>query len=274
MILSGLSTPAEAVASITRRRLMPTDLGSAQLQQLVATTRSQSLYSAHTLLSDLLAGYKTRIGIILNPRTAARPDRVTESNPTGATTEGLNFAQARVQTQQLLDELGYEPDPEKRGTIQDLSSDARVNLVLQTNVQMVQGEAWWLQGQNAPVLDQWPAQELFRAEGRAKQRDWLERFRRAGEQSGDPIGTGWTVTSDGRLIAIKNHKIWFLLGSPDLFPDGLGQPWPPFAFNSGMDVRDVDRDETEQLGLIDPGDQVQPMTLDQAIAQMPAKEAA
>jgi hypothetical protein len=147
-----------------------------------------------------------------------------------------------------------------------LSSDGRINLVLRTNTQMMQGEGWWLQGQDAAVLDEFPAQELFRAEARVKERDWIQRFRLAGQQTGDPMGTGWTITSDGKMIALKNHPIWQKLSDPSLFPDGLGNPWPPFAFSSGMDVRDVDRDTAESIGIIQPGQIVQPMTLAEVAA--------
>ncbi len=117
------------------------------------------------------------------------------------------------------------------------------------------------------MLDEFPAQELFRAEGRKIPRDWMQRWRLAGGQTGDAIGTGWTITADERLIALKNHPIWALLGSSKLFQDGLDQPWPPFAFNSGMWVRDVDRDTAESIGLIQPGQTVRPMSIEEGLKQ-------
>jgi len=45
------------------------------------------------------------------------------------------------------------------------------------------------------------------------------------------------------MIALKDDDVWDQLGSSDFFPDGLDNPYPPFAFNSGMDVRDVIRSE-------------------------------
>ncbi len=63
------------------------------------------------------------------------------------------------------------------------------------------------------------------------------------------------------MIALKNDPIWSRLGSSDLFEDGLDNPYPPFAFNSGMGVRDVARDEAEQLGLLEPNQEVFPRDL-------------
>jgi len=53
------------------------------------------------------------------------------------------------------------------------------------------------------------------------------------------------------MIALKNSDIWDRLGDSNTFPDALGNPYPPFAFNSGMGVEDVSRTEAEQLGVIE-----------------------
>jgi len=256
----------EALDSLARRQVMPTRLTTAELRALDASLRSRSFFSAQTMLEDLLDGYKDKITTIINPQQISRPDRVTAENPEGSVNVGLNDAYAREQIKDLLRESGYQPKPDERGTITDLSSDARINLVLQTNKQLAQGEGWWVQGQNAAVLDQWPAQELFRAVDHAKKRDWLDRWRQAGGQTGDPIGTGWTITPDLRMIALKNHDIWNWIGSSELFDDALDVLWPPFAFNSGMDVRDVDRSQAEAIGLMDKGDAApEPMNIVDAL---------
>jgi hypothetical protein len=264
-----LITPSpnqQALDSLARRGLMPTDLTSAELRALSASVRAESFFSAQTMLEDLLDAYKARVEKMLNPVVEQRPDRVTADNPQGNVNVGLTDAYARLQTKQLLQSLGYAPSPDEAGTIADLSSDARINLVLKTNKQLAQGEGWWAQGQNAAVLDQFPAQELFRAEDREKKRDWINRWRTAGAQTGDPIGTGWTITPDERLIALKNHDIWLWIGSSKLFTDALDVIWPPFAFNSGMDVRDIDRAEAEAIGLMKRGDAApEPMNIVDAI---------
>lgn len=231
---------------------MPTSLDSAAIRRLGTQWTQRSFFSAQTLLQDLLEGYKSDVEQMLSGMRSDGP-----GGP--GTGPQLNVAKAREQAKELLQQLGYEPGADVRGTLQDLSSDARINLVLNTNKQMAQGEGWWLQGQDAAVLDEWPAQELFRAVDRKVERNWLARWKTAGEATGDPIGTGWTVTPGGKLVALKNHEIWSRIGDSALFSDGLGNPFPPFAFNSGMDVRDVTRDEAEALGLITAGETVQPV---------------
>lgn len=53
------------------------------------------------------------------------------------------------------------------------------------------------------------------------------------------------------MIALKDSPIWAALGDgAGDYTDTLDNPFPPFAFNSGMDWRDVPRAECEELGLI------------------------
>jgi len=243
----------DAVQILAQKDLLPTNLTSDELRQLDAYLRQQSLFSAQTTNEYLLQLYQDKLTGILNPVPA----------PGEATTQ-FSPAYVRASIKDFLQSIGYEPPtPEERGTITDLSSDRRINLVVKTNVEMAQGQGLWMRNQNPALLDEWPGQELFRAEARKVPRDWVYRFQLAGSQTGDPIGTGWTITPDQRLIALKNHLIWEYLGSSKLFPDGLDTSWPPFAFSSGMWVRNVDRQETEAIGLTVPGQIIPPQTLKQ-----------
>ncbi|MBI4027886.1 MAG: hypothetical protein HY360_23075 [Verrucomicrobia bacterium] len=146
-------------------------------------------------------------------------------------------ATMRLELKQALQTLDYQPDPDKRGGLQDLSSDARLNLILETNVRMAQGYVYWKQGQDEAILEAFPAQELIRAEDRAIPRDWPGRWAEAGGQFFD----------GGRMIALKNDPIWTEISA-------FGLPYAPFDFNSGMDVMDVSRDEAIELGVLDSED--------------------
>ena len=53
------------------------------------------------------------------------------------------------------------------------------------------------------------------------------------------------------MIALKSDPIWYDISA-------FGQPYAPFDFNSGMDLRDVDRDEAVDLGLISEDDTEEP----------------
>lgn len=247
-------TLMETVRLLLEKELMPTSLDTQGIRALDASLRNQSFFSAQTTSRYLLEKYRDFVASLLQPGQ-------------GGMVPALNPTYARVGIQNFLGEMGYRAAPGEEGTLTDLRSDARVNLVLKTNVEMAQGQGWWLAGQSEPILDQWPAQELFRAEARNVPRDWIARWRLAGAASGDRIGTGWTITSEEKLVALKNHKIWGKIGSSELFQDGLDQSWPPFAFNSGMWVRDVERAEAEELGLISRGERVMPMSVGEAFGE-------
>ena len=272
MLLNAPAPWSEAVKALADKNLMPTNLDSAGIRALDAFLRSQSFYSATTTDEYLLQKYKDLISSLLNPATKQRPDRITAGNPQGNVTIGENPATARTAIQQFLKEIGYAPATEDVGTIKDLSSDARIQLVLQTNKQLAQGQGNWLQSQRTGVLESFPADELFRLEDRAKKRDWLTRWRLAGDQTEDPIGTGWTITPDGRMIALKNHDIWNWIGSSELFNDALDVVWPPFALNSGMWVKDVSRADCEEIGLLNEKDATpEPMDIASALARFTQK---
>ena len=245
---------SEAVKILAAKNLLPTNLDTAGLRALDAELRAQSLFSAKTANEYLLGLYKDRIAGILHP-VAGDGEASTQFSP----------AYVRQAIKELLVETGYQSAPDDAGTIRDLSSDARINLIVKTNTELAQGQGMWMKNQQAAILDEFPGQELFRAESREKPRQWLERWRLAGAQTGDPIGTGWTIAGD-RMIALKNHDIWNWIGSSDLFPDALDVIWPPFAFNSGMWVRDVSRGEMEEIGLMRRGDDApEPMNIEDAL---------
>lgn len=242
MLLSEPIPFREALRRNAVRAVMPTNLGSAELRELNNQILQRSFFSARTTLEEYLQTAKREIERLIGG----------EVDP----------ATVRLELKRTLDGLGYQAAPEDAGTIKDLRSDKRLDLVIKTNMEVAQGYGHFRQGQAPEVLDQWPAQELIRVIESKEKRDWLERFRLAGESTGSRINDGWTITPEGRMVALKNHPIWEALGSAALFEDGLGNPYPPFAFNSGMDVQDIDRDEAMELGIIDRDTQVEPAQTD------------
>jgi hypothetical protein len=91
--------------------------------------------------------------------------------------------------------------------------------------------------------------------------DWPSRWAEAGALSEDEDWLPWEGDDQtGRGVALKSSDIWQQLG--DLRDDSLGNPFPPFAFNSGFGVEPVDRVEAEALGLLDPGEKAKPAAID------------
>ncbi len=225
----------EALDAADVKSLLPTTGDSAALRQLAPDIKRRAWMSATVSNLKFLAGIRDGTGELLKGQS--------------------DQATVRLGLKNILRDMGYVPDPDHAGGLQDLGSDRRLNLIIETNAQTAQGFGWFAQGNQEDVLDQWPAQELYRAlvpkGGVPAERDWAERWEAAG---GEFIGD--------RMVALKTDPVWEKLGSSALFPDGLDNPWPPFAFNSGMDVRDVDRAEAEQLGLLEPSTTLFPRKVD------------
>jgi hypothetical protein len=240
----------EALQSRAVKKLFPTGMSSADLEKLPVAFREQAMFSARTMNGQYLQEIADRVRTILNPTTETRADGT-------QFTEGMDFATARTELKDVLKSMGYAAEPGEEGTIKDLSSDARLDLVLDTNVKMAQGYGYWQQGQDPDVLEVYPAQELFRAEARKEERDWgitaNGRWCTAARAVGDEAALRCWSEHNGRMVARKDSPIWVALSR-------FGQPYPPFDFNSGMDIRDVDRETAVELGVIGENDRVQPQS--------------
>ncbi len=202
-------------------------LSTKELEALGPSLRRRALVLAKQENAQLAAGAKSIVEDILAGRE---------------TQEG-----GRHKLSQWFDSTGYQPDATKAGGIEDLGSSARMNLILRTETQMAVGYGEWKQGQTDTLVNMWPAQELFRAEWRKEERDWPERWAAAGGQFFAGAGDG----GRGRMMALKTDPIWTAINR-------FGNAWAPFDFNSGMDVRDIDREEAEDYGLISEGEVVMP----------------
>jgi len=210
----------EAIQSRQVRQILPTDFRTALLQQIPAELRERAFFSAGVTNAQFLEEASKKIDALLDGKT----DRAT----------------MRLELKQLLDSLGYVSPEGEEGTLTDLASDDRLNLILDTNLEMAQGYGGWKQGQDPAVLDTWPAQELIRVIDSQEKRDWASRWADAGGQF-----------YGGRMIALKNDPIWVAISR-------FGLPYPPFDFNSGMDVADIDRDEAIEIGLIERDAKITP----------------
>jgi 8-oxo-dGTP pyrophosphatase MutT (NUDIX family) len=117
-------------------------------------------------------------------------------------------------------------------------------------------------------LDEFPALELHRVYDREVPRgfkvgkggaiipdpdnDWPSRWEAAG---GELV--------DGRMVALKSDPIWQALGDGEGgYEDTLGNPFAPFAFNSGYDTDEVSREDAVALGLMNDEDEAKPAEFD------------
>lgn len=149
----------------------------------------------------------------------------------------LSEADALREVRAMLRATGYQAEPGTEGSIQDLNADARQRLILDTNVAMVQGQAYRdsMMGSLA-----YPAQRLIRERYSRQPRDWDARWQEAAAAVNYE-----GVATDGSHIALLTSPIWRELSRFDL-------AYPPFDYNSGMGVDPVDYEEAQRHGLAIP----------------------
>lgn len=228
------------------RGILPTALGSGALRrQFSASIRRRAVFSARVANADFLqAIYDVVEDVLKGGYESDKPA-------------------ARLRLKLLLQRLGYTPElgfpgdeelgipPADPGSLQDLRSDARLNLILDTQTGLMSGAIQKAQGEEATSLKMFPWWELIRVESRQVPRGtpdsgtmgWGERWVKA--RGPQPV----TFQNQLRLIAPKGDPVWFNLGDSALFDDALDVDHPPFAFRSGYGLRQVHWREGQAMDL-------------------------
>ena len=217
--------------------LLPTSLGSAEIRERYAREILQrSVFTARMENMRYLAKIRDVCAEISSGR--------------------MNAATAKEQLIGVLSQIGYDTtaDDDK---LANPVSERRLNLILETQREMAANAAL-IASQNAGTIDQFPAWNLTRLAGRRVPReDWPARWNAAGNSVGWDGAYRHVYNGDGAdfgFVALKSSPIWQALGDgAGGFTDTLGNPYPPFAFSSGMSWLQVDRETCERLGLIEPG---------------------
>lgn len=125
------------------------------------------------------------------------------------------------------------------------ASEARLDFIAKTQRRMAQSLGQ-LAAQTPGVLKDFPAWRLVRRGTRQEPRDdWDRRWIAAGS------AIGWKGACKDDYVALKNSPIWAALGDgAGGFRDTIGNPFPPFAFGSGMGWIAISRAEAAELGLV------------------------
>lgn len=222
----------QAVESNAARALLPTDFRTFLLRQIAPDLRRRAVFSATSTSAEFA-------------------QEIQEGVAEALTGEGSR-AQRKLNLQKLVQRmsgrvLGEDDD------LRDLTSDRRLNLIVDTQLGMMQGAGQRIQGNTDTARDLYPALELVRVSGAREPRDWNDRW----EQAGGKRTSAWP-----RMIALKDDPVWDNLGNSQLFDDGLDNNFAPFAFGSGMDTIPVPRAEAMALELLGLADQVAPAEID------------
>lgn len=125
------------------------------------------------------------------------------------------------------------------------AAEGRIDLIVKTQRRMAQSLGQ-LSAQTPGQVSRYPAWRLVRGGTRREPRDdWDRRWAAAGAE------TAFEGACKDDYVALKDSPIWAALGSgAGGFRDAIGNPFPPFAFGSGMTWARVSRDEAQKLGLI------------------------
>lgn len=253
----------EALDELAARGLLPTGLSSAEIANLDVQIRLSSVLSARTTSAAYCQAIKDALGDYLSG------------------TE--NEATLRAGLQDRLEELGYDAEaggfpgeqivpPAEKGSLRDLGSDQRVDLVLNTNLRQLSARAFQRSGQTDAALYSFPAWELLRIWPREVPRG---KKRVQGQIVDDP-GHDWPsrweqlggrFTADGRMIATKDDDIWNQIGSRVHFDDAMDSDVEPFAWGSGYGRREVSREECIDQGVITESDRIAGVPMQEAEAR-------
>ena len=218
-----------AALEILSKAILPTHLSSDEIREFwAAEIRRGAFYSARTAEADYLKRLREICAAVADGR--------------------MDNATARMLLRAKLDEVGYDPEEAGDEGIQNLASRRRLDLILDTQRKMAHSAAL-VAAETPESLDQFPAWRLERyGSRRVPRQDWAARWNAAGES------VGWDGAARGAMVALKASPIWAALGDgAGGFRDTLGNPFPPFAYGSGMDWSPVGRDEAAELGLYGEG---------------------
>jgi polyhydroxyalkanoate synthesis regulator phasin len=128
------------------------------------------------------------------------------------------------------------------------ANESRIDLIVQTQRRMAQSLGQ-LAAQTPGQIERYPAWRLVRGGSRKIPRaDWAQRWAAAGN------ATLWQGACKDDFVALKDAPIWAALGKgAGGYRDAIGNPFPPFAFGSGMSWARVSKEEAAELGLINNG---------------------
>jgi hypothetical protein len=107
-------------------------------------------------------------------------------------------------------------------------------------------------------IDEYPAIELLKVYDRElPEKGWEQRWLAACEMAADTKARQ-AFKKTGRFVALKSSRVWQALGDgAGGYGDALGNPFPPFACDSGFDTEELSSKEAVNLGLLTPGERAE-----------------
>jgi hypothetical protein len=220
----------EAIEKVGSKTIVGSQLNSAEWSEVPLVLRERAFFSSRVESARFLQRAQDAIGDFLAGNREDAPD------PEDGTMLKMGSRQQFVRDMQafaIAEGMGSLPGDGTAGTLQDISSEKRLSLIFDVQTRQGQDFGYWKQGMDADVLNEFPAQRFIRTEEVHEPRDWHKLFE-------DGV---WLKTDLDAWIRINVD---------------FGVPWGPWGWGCGHDVEDVDRDEAEELGLIEPGTRPEP----------------
>lgn len=143
-------------------------------------------------------------------------------------------ARLREIMREELKALGYRPKPGTEGSIKDLTSAKRMDVVMKTNTSMVHGSLAYDRQLKGEAL--YPAKRMIRVAPRKMPRNWPERWRKSAEVVPEE------GINAGDMSAHVRHPIWRMLNV-------FGHAHPPYDWGSGMGDEMIRKDHAKELGV-------------------------
>ena len=237
----GISTSLplpEAVDAIARRTPLGSSLSAAEWDLVPAEIRLRAMFSSRVECERLLQEFKDKIGQNIRVERSVLAD-----GQKGAYMDRPRFIR---EMREYLDKSGYVTDPKHAGTLRDLSSRKRLELIWNMNKAQAQGYSRWKMDMDPAALAAFPVLEFVRLEPRVEIRQWPVIWAMHGGKFYGGVNPDYPL-SPGRMMALRTDPIWPAINR-------FGVPWKPFDWGSGMGTRSVSREEARSLGITKKGD--------------------
>lgn len=216
----------EAIDKLGSRSPIGSKLSSSGWADVPVALRERAQFSSRVESVRFLQRVQDGILDFISGNTETLPNGMTAFRTGGR-------AQFIEQMRQMAMREGLGPlDGVKPGSLQDITSERRLGLIFDVQTRQAQDFGYRKQGMDPDVLNEWPAQRFIR------ERDVRE------------PRTSHTLFED--QVFLKTDPIWSLINQD------FGVPWGPWGWGCGHDVEDVDRTEAESLGLLKPGERLEP----------------
>lgn len=247
----------DAYREAAAKGVMPTNLDTAGLRQLAAETRRNNYFTARGNNVAFVSEIK----------------RVMEQIASGE----FNEAAARAALLECIRATGYTPEggfpdapagsvpPAVAGSLQDLSSWRRIDLIVDTQRKLAEGAGLMAGAMTEERIAAFPAFEIYTLEETETPRDWAARWKISGGKFYGTRKDDTPLGAPGRLMALKGDPVFGELGSSGNFDDALDVDFPPFYFRSGKWMREVPLRVCRALGITGPNGE----TIDEWIASGP-----